>query len=143
MNYSVSPNYSKISEDAKWDGWKSYITNTECKPTEIIDQYRGLWVVERAFRVSKGVLEMRPMIHFTEKRIESHVCICFVAYKLYKELERVVKMMEIGMSVDTVIEIAKSIPTIEITLPDGQSIRRTVFNTPQQVAIKQLFPPES
>jgi hypothetical protein len=138
----VSIDYSKISEDAKWDGWKSYITNTECKPTEIIDQYRGLWVVERAFRVSKGVLEMRPMFHFTEKRIESHVCICFVAYKLYKELERIVTMLGIGMSVDAVIDIAKSIPTIEISLPDGQSIRRTVFNTSQQEAIKPLFPPE-
>lgn len=138
----VSIDYSKISQDAKWDGWKSYVTNTEYKPTEIIDQYRGLWVVERAFRVSKGVLEMRPMFHFTEKRIESHVCICFVAYKLYKELERVVTAMGIGMSVDVVIDIAKSIPTIEISLPDGQSIRRTVFNNPQQVAIKPLFPPD-
>ena len=51
-------------------------------------EYHGLWVVGRAFRVSKGTLEMRPMFHFTERRIEAHVCICFIAYKVYKELER-------------------------------------------------------
>ena len=41
-------------------------------------------VTERAFRVSKGTLEMRPMFHFTERRIEAHVCICFIAYKYIK-----------------------------------------------------------
>ena len=51
-------------------------------------EYYGFWVVGRAFRVSKGTLEMRPMFHFTEHRIEAHVCICFIAYKVYKELER-------------------------------------------------------
>ena len=40
------------------------------------------------FRISKGNLEMRPMFHFTERRIEAHVCICFIAYKVYKELQR-------------------------------------------------------
>lgn len=24
---------------------------------------------------------MRPMFHFTERRIEAHICICFIAYK--------------------------------------------------------------
>ena len=36
-------------------------------------EYHGLWVVEKAFRVSKGNLEIRPIFHFTERRIEAHV----------------------------------------------------------------------
>ena len=138
----VTIDYEKIKEDEQWDGWKSYITNTDLPPSDVIDLYKGLWVVERAFRVSKGTLEMRPMFHFTERRIESHVCICFVAYKLYKELERVISELGINMSVDTVIDIAKTIPTIEIPLPNGQILRRTIFNTQLQLAIKPLFPPE-
>ena len=59
-----------------------------------------LQVVEKAFRVSKGNLEMRPIFHFTERRIEAHICICFVAYKVYKELERVIRHAAIAMSVD-------------------------------------------
>ena len=32
---------------------------------------------------------MRPMYHFTEYRIEAHICICFIAsYKVYKEFVR-------------------------------------------------------
>lgn len=72
-------------------------------------QYRELWQVERAFRVTKGVLKLRPMFHFTKKRIEAHVCICFVAYKVYKELERQLKNNDINMSVDKVLAKAKTI----------------------------------
>ena len=71
----------KIAEDCQWDGFKGYITNTDLDAELVIAEYHGLWVVERAFRVSKGTLEMRPMFHFTEHRIEAHVCICFIAYK--------------------------------------------------------------
>ena len=56
----------KIAEDCQWDGLKGYITNTDLDTERVIAEYHGLWVVERAFRVSKGTLEMRPMFHFTE-----------------------------------------------------------------------------
>lgn len=135
----VSIDYNMVEDDAQWDGWKSYVTNTDYAPEEVIELYRGLWVVERAFRISKGTLEMRPIFHFTEKRIESHVCICFVAYKLYKELERVIREMNLGVSVDTVIDIAKTIPTLVLELPDGQKITRTIFNTKDQLLIRPLF----
>ena len=49
------------------------------------------------------------MFHFTERRIEAHVCICFIAYKVYKELERLIAINKIGMSVDKVLEAAKTV----------------------------------
>jgi transposase len=61
---------------------KGYITNTDLDAERFIEEYHGLWVVERAFRISKGTLVMRPMFHFTERRIEAHVCICIIAYKV-------------------------------------------------------------
>ena len=94
----VSISDEKIAEDCKWDGLKGYITNTNIDAEQVIAQYHGLWVVERAFRISKGTLEMRPMFHFTERRIEAHVCMCFIGYKVYKELERLIAINNIGMS---------------------------------------------
>jgi transposase len=85
----VSINQEKIREDQQWNGLKGYLTNTELDAKQVYEQYCGLWVIERAYRVTKGTLEMPPMFHFTQKRIEAHVCICFVAYKVYKELERI------------------------------------------------------
>ena len=122
---TVSINEEKIAEDCLWDGLKGYITNTDLPGREVISQYHGLWVVERAFRVGKGTLEMRPVFHFTEKRIEAHICICFVAYKVYKELERVIRGLGMKMSVDKVLEIAKTITTLRIRLPDGSLYTET------------------
>lgn len=135
----VSINYDKIAEDARWYGLKGYITNTNLDAKEVIKQYHGLWVVERAFRIGKSNLEMRPMFHFTPKRYEAHICICFVAYKVYKELERTLRMMEIGMSVDKVLFIAKTITTLKIRLPNGELYTETLYNTPQQAALKPLI----
>ena len=130
----------KIAEDCKWDGLKGYITNTDLDAERVIAEYHGLWVVERAFRVSKGTLEMRPMFHFTERRIEAHVCICFIAYKIYKELERLIVINKIGMSVDKVLDAAKTITTIRVRMPEnGTYFTKTLFLTEKHLAVKPLF----
>ena len=136
---TVSINEEKINEDTLWDGLKGYVTNTDLPMKEVIAQYHGLWVVERAFRIGKGTLEMRPMFHFTPKRIEAHICICFVAYKVYKELERVIRSTGLGMSVDRVLAIAKTITTLRIRLPNGETLSHTLFTTPQQESIRPLL----
>jgi hypothetical protein len=130
----------KIEEDAKWDGLKGYVTNTKLSPAEVVTQYRGLWVVERAFRVSKGTIETRPMFHFTERRIEAHVCLCFVAFKVYKELERIISILGLNMSVDKVLKIAKTITTIKLRLPLNDKIMtKTMMLTHEQQSLKPLF----
>ena len=62
------------------------------------------------------------MFHFTRKRIEAHICICFVALKVYKELERMLKVSEIKMSIDKVLALAKTITTIQIKLPLNKEV---------------------
>jgi transposase len=130
----------KVDEDEKWDGLKGYLTNTNLPAQQVYEQYHGLWVVEKAFRVTKGTLELRPMFHFSPKRIEAHVCICFVAYKVYKELERILKASEINLSVDKVLDIAKTITTIKIKLPiSGETMTKTMLLTPRHKSIAKLF----
>jgi transposase len=139
-NVKVTINQDKISEDEKWDGLKGYITNTTLPAREVYEQYRGLWVIERAYRVTKGTLEMRPMFHFTPRRIEAHVCICFVAYKVYKELERILKTSNIGLSVDKVLNIAKTVTTLKIKLPiSGNTMTKTMLLTNKHKTIAKLF----
>ena len=139
-NVKVHINEEKIIEDKQWDGLKGYITNTLLASEQVYEQYRDLWVIERAYRVTKGTLEMRPMFHFTPRRIEAHVCICFVAYKVYKELERVLKQSGIPLSVDKVLNIARTITTIKIKLPKSEeTITRTMLLTPKHRIIAKLF----
>ena len=130
----------KITEDEKWDGLKGYVTNTDLDADRVVAQYHELWVVERAFRISKGTLDIRPMFHFTERRIEAHVCICFVAYKVYKELERIVRMVGINMSVVEVLNVARTITTIRMRMPENNEVlTKTLFLTEKQKAIEPLF----
>ena len=136
----VSISQQKIKEDEKWDGLKGYITNTDLSANEVYEQYNGLWVVENAFRVTKGTVELRPMFHFTAKRIEAHVTICFVAFKVYKELERIVKLKGINVSVDKVLDIAKTITTIKVRLPKNNTVMtKTMLITPKQKSIANLI----
>lgn len=57
------------------------------------------WQIEKAFRISKTDLRIRPIYHRQKRRIEAHICIAFVAYAIYKELERLLKRKGIEMSV--------------------------------------------
>lgn len=139
-NVKVVINQQKINEDEKWDGLKGYITNTSLPTKEVYEQYNGLWVVEKAFRITKGTIELRPMFHFTKRRIEAHVCICFVAYKVYKEFERILKKSEINLSVDKVLNIAKTVTTIKVKLPISDTqLTKTMLITQKHKSIAMLF----
>lgn len=136
----VSIDEQKIADDARWDGLKSYVTNTDLNPDVVIERYHELWGVERAFRVVKGQLETRPVFHFTERRIEAHICICFMAYKVYKELERLLKTLKIDLSVDKAMDIAKTISTVTFSLKDGTAVAQTMLTTHEQRMLAPLLP---
>ncbi|GHV54634.1 transposase [Bacteroidia bacterium] len=139
-NIKANINYDKTREDACWDGLKGYISNTTLAAKVIYEEYSGLWQVERAFRITKGTLALRPVFHFTKKRIEAHACICFVAYKVYKELERILKTSGINLSVDKVLDIAKTITTLKIKLPiSNETMTKTMLLTPRHKSIAKLF----
>lgn len=86
-------NNQKIIEDKKLDGIKGFITNDfNLTPNEIIEHYNNQYDVERAFRISKTDLKIRPIYHRLETRIKAHILISFVSYAIYKEFERKLKL---------------------------------------------------
>lgn len=92
--------------DAKFDGLKGYLTNVDtrnCPAEEIIRRYHDLWQVERSFRMSKGDLCARPIFHRLEKRIKSHLIICFVSLLVLRETERILKTG--GYSISLALEL--------------------------------------
>lgn len=124
----VTIDYDKLESDAKWDDLKGYFTNTDIPASDVYAAYHNLWHVERAFRISKSKIEIRLMFHFTWRHIEAHVYICFVVLKVYKELERLLKLADINMSVDKVLALTQTIVTIQLILPQNkQTISRTVL----------------
>ena len=136
----VSIDHNKFQKDAKWDGLKGYLTNAQLTKDEILENYAHLWRIEKAFRVAKTDLKIRPVFHRKQKRIEAHICLTFTAYKVYKELDRQLKIKKSDLSPEKVIEILQSIYQIETKNPINQEvIKHTLILTEEQLLIQNLF----
>ena len=127
----VSIDYHKYNADKIWDGLKGYITNTKNSRIKIIEHYSQLWLIEKAFRISKTDLRIRPVYHRIRNRIEAHICLCFAAYTVYKELERLLKLNEIKLSPEKAINEIKEIKQLKYTLPKSK-IEKTKILKPTQ-----------
>jgi len=116
---NIAIDKEKYEKDKIWDGLKGYITNCKLKPDEIIANYKNLWHIEKAFRMSKTDLRIRPIYHRLKSRIEAHICLSFVAYTIYKELERVLKIEKYPLSIEKAAELTHNMYQMEIILPES------------------------
>ncbi len=83
-------NQEKIRRTSLLLGIKGYHTNikeSELNNAEIIKNYKNLWRVEQAFRISKSDLKARPIFHSKQQAIETHILICFMALAIAKYIE--------------------------------------------------------
>ncbi len=131
---------NQFKDDAKWDGLKGYITNTTLPKEDVLSYYKQLWQIEKTFRITKTDLRIRPIYHFTKRRIEAHICIAFIACKLYKELERQLKIKGENLSAEKTIDILKTIYGLTIKLPQSKETKLMLLDkTDEQKSILKLF----
>lgn len=96
---------NKIEQDAMWDGLHGVITNDKNMAIkEVIGKYSRLWVIEAQFRINKHNLEMRPIFHWTAKRIETHIAICYMSFTILKQIEYKVALTQ-KISVNNIVEL--------------------------------------
>lgn len=139
-NIKITINKAKYKQDAMWDGLKGYITNTRLSNDEVIENYRELWQIEKAFRIAKTDLQIRPVYHRLQRRIEAHICIAFCAYKVYKELERQLFQKQTQWSVEKVIDITKTIYEVTIKTHLSNTLHtRLYIDKPEQTKLLELF----
>ena len=132
--------HARYNQDAAWDGLKGYLTNTNLSKDEVINNYGQLWKIENAFRISKHDLKIRPIYHRLQQRIEAHITINFVAYKIYKELERQLKIKQAEFGCEQAIDIAKTIYAVEIENPStGEVYKETLLLNDEQIQLAELF----
>lgn len=117
---SVEINYEKFNNDKSWDGLKGYRTNTRLSDKQVIENYKNLWYIEKAFRMSKTDLRIRPIYHRLRHRIEAHICISFTAYCIYKELERVLYLEKSNLSLKKSADLTHNMYQITYTLPESK-----------------------
>jgi transposase len=136
----IAIDYDKYHQDAQWDGLKGYITNCTLTPQQIIENYSQLWQIESAFRMSKTDLRIRPIYHRLADRIEAHICISFVAYAIYKELERVLKKEKSSLSLIQAAEQTQNMYRLNFMLPESKRKENCLLKlTPQQTELMTII----
>ena len=137
---TVKIDYQKYKADASWDGLKGYITNTTLTKDEVIESYQQLWMIEKAFRISKTDLRIRPIYHRLKHRIQAHICVAFCAYKIHKELERQLKEKKSNLSPEKVIDILKTINAVTIKTPYSENkVTKLLLKNDEQKDLIKLF----
>jgi transposase len=131
---TIEIDYDKFHKDKSWDGLKGYLTNTKLDDKQVIENYKNLWHIERAFRMSKTDLRIRPIYHRLRNRIEAHICICFTAYCIYKELERVLNAEKSTLSLKKASELTHNMYQITYTLPDSKHTKTRLLKMDEQQA---------
>jgi transposase len=114
--------YLLRSNVTDWSGeelWRAYIQLTEA---------------EAAFRVHKSDLQLRPIWHQKEKRVQAHILVCFLAYLLWKTLAQLCQHAGLGHDPRTVFGQLRLIQLVEVVLPTrtGVEIRKRCISRPTE-----------
>ncbi|MBU1901568.1 IS1634 family transposase [Patescibacteria group bacterium] len=128
----IEIDYDKFNNDKEWDGLKGYVTNTKLTDKEVIENYKNLWHIEKAFRMSKTDLRIRPIYHRLQNRIEAHICISFTAYCVYKDMERVLYEQNSSLSLKRAAELTHNMYQITYTLPDSKHTKSKLLNMDEE-----------
>ena len=131
---TIAIDYEKFINDKSWDGLKGYITNTKLSDKQVIENYKNLWHIEKAFRMSKTDLRIRPIYHRLRQRIEAHICISFTAYCIYKELERVLYKEKSTLSLKKAAELTHNMYQITFTLPESKHTKSKLLKMDDEQA---------
>lgn len=80
--------FAKVAEEEKYDGYYAIVTSElDMSDMEVIDTYRGLWEIEDTFRVTKGVIETRPVFVSLKDHINAHFLTCFIALTIMRIIQ--------------------------------------------------------
>ncbi len=96
------------------DGMYVLVSNDATLPTdEIVAAYRQLHRVEDAFRVLKSLVKLRPIYHWTTRRVEAHIFICVLAYLLATRLEQRLAQAGLELTAARALEILDTVMAVE------------------------------
>jgi len=106
----------------------------QLQPDEIVDAYYTLQEVERAFRELKDFLKLRPVYHWTDKRVRAHIFVCVLAYLLEKTLAARLRQAELTFSARAALDQLSTVHLVENRL--GETTIRTMSRpSPQAQAV--------
>src|SRR5262249_1561676 len=112
-------------------------------PAKLWQLYTQLVEVEAAFKNLKDDLQLRPIYHQLEHRIEAHIFVAFLAYCLHVTLRAKLRPLAPGLTSRAVLDKFAAIQMLDVHFPttDGRTLilsRYTELNAEQKLLVKQL-----
>lgn len=104
---------------------------TDLSPAALVDAYYTLQEVERAFREMKDFLKLRPIYHWTDRRVRAHIFACVLAYLLEKALGEQLRRAGLSLSARQALDQLSTLHQVETRL--GNSTVRTLSRPSPQV----------
>jgi Transposase DDE domain len=150
-SFSYALNRNKLRQVRRREG--RYLLRTNLcgrDPARLWQFYIQLVEVEAAFKNLKDDLQLRPIYHQLEERIEAHIFVAFLAYCLQITLRARLKPMAPGLTPRAVLDKLAAVQMLDVHFPttDGRTLvltRYTELNPDQKLLLKQLnlnLPPQ-
>src|SRR6266508_1687818 len=127
-----------------------YVIQTEepqLTAVEAVTLYKELSEVERAFANLKDVIEMRPIYHRTDARVQAHIFVAALAFLLHRAIEKKLKAAGLDFSSTEALQALRSVRVVDFTVAAGErkrSVTRGTDRTARILAalgIAELDPP--
>src|ERR1700747_1862759 len=142
--FSFTLDRAKLRQVRRREGRYLLRTNLTGKdPAELWRFYIQLVEIETAFKTMKDDLQLRPIHHQLEDRIEAHIFIAFLAYCLHVTLRARLKPLAPGLTPRAVLDKLAAVQMLDVHFPttDGRTLilsRHTELNAEQKMLAKQL-----
>lgn len=135
----IEERQDRLAREARLDGvFLLQSSAKEMAATAIVEAYKQLVSVERAFRTLKSFLRVRPVYHFSERRIRAHFLLCVLAYLVENHLAR--RLAEVGeeRSARALLEELESLRVVDYDLGVSMSARLRVLTRPTSAVVSVL-----
>ena len=142
--FHFSLNRQKLRKTRRSEGTYLLRTNLPAEnPQELWKQYIVLTEVEQAFKELKNDLDIRPVYHQRDDRIESHIFVSFLSYCLQVTLKHRARIKAPGLTPRAILEKFKTMQMIDVHLPttDGRNLILPRYTQPEkdlQLLLHQL-----
>jgi transposase len=113
-----------LAREKAYEG--KYVIQTDeprLSAVEAVQVYKNLSDVERGFRHLKDVLEMRPIYHHTDARVEAHLFVAALAFLLLRVLERKLQAAGVDLSAPEALEVLQTVCVVDTALGPDQTKR--------------------
>jgi hypothetical protein len=149
--FSFTLDRAKLRQVRRREGRYLLRTNlTGREPAELWRFYIQLVEIEAAFKTMKDDLQLRPIYHQLEQRVEAHIFVAFLAYCLHVTLRARLKPLARGLTPRAVLDKFAAIQMLDVHFPttDGRTLilsRYTELTAEQKLLVQQLkldLPPQ-